>query len=76
MNLRLNDDVIWVQLNKVNMNKMGYGRWNVWDGLWTGGNKMKHEQWSPKCKNVRKLCRWCHGQNLRGHNFYFKIPLF
>ena len=20
--------------------------WNEWDGLWTEGNKMKHDQWS------------------------------
>ena len=42
--LPLNDDVIWVQPNKVNMNEIDYGRWNEWDGLSTEGNKMKHEQ--------------------------------
>ena len=25
---------------------MDYGRWNEWDGLWTEGNKMKHNQLS------------------------------
>ena len=28
------------------MSKMDCGRWNEWDGLWTEGNKMKHDQWS------------------------------
>ena len=23
---------------------MGYGRWNKWDGQWTEGNEMKHDQ--------------------------------
>ena len=27
------------------MNEMDYGGWNEWDGLWTEGNKMKHEPW-------------------------------
>ena len=31
----LNDHVIWIQPNKVNMNKMDGGTWNEWDGLWT-----------------------------------------
>ena len=26
------------------LNEMGYGRWNKWDGQWTEGNKMKHDQ--------------------------------
>ena len=42
-----------MQPNKVNMNKMGYGRWNEWDGLWTEGNK--NATWSIKCglKEIR-----------------------
>ena len=28
------------------MNQMDYGRWNKWDGLWTEGNEIKHEQWN------------------------------
>ena len=34
-----------MQPNKVNVNEMDYGIWNEWDGLWTEGNKIKH-QWS------------------------------
>ena len=26
------------------------GRWNEWDGMWTEGNKMKH-QWSVDWQN-------------------------
>ena len=44
--MSLNGHVIWIQPNKVNMNEMDCGRWNDWDGLWTEGNKMKHDQWS------------------------------
>ena len=55
LTITLNEDVIWVQPNMVNMNGMDYGRWHKWDGLWTernekkvwtGGNEMKHKQWS------------------------------
>ena len=42
----LNDQVIWIQPNKVNMNKLDCGRWNEWDALWNEGNKLKHDQWS------------------------------
>ena len=35
-----------MQPNKVNMNEKDYGRWKEWDGLWTEGNKMKHNQYS------------------------------
>ena len=45
--MRLNDNVIWIQPNKVNMSEMDCGRWNEWDGLWTEGNK--NETWSMKC---------------------------
>ena len=49
-----------MQPNVVNMNEMGYGRWNEWDGLWaernekkvwTGGNEMKHKQLSVGWRN-------------------------
>ena len=33
LTMMLNDHVIWIQPNKVNMNKMDCGRWNEWDGL-------------------------------------------
>ena len=33
-----------MQPNKVNMNEMDYGEWNEWNGLWTEGNKMKHDK--------------------------------
>ena len=46
LTIRLNNDLIWVQANKVNANEMDYGRWNEWDGLWTEGNKMRHDQWT------------------------------
>ena len=32
--------------NKVNVNEMGNGRWNRWDGIWTERNK--NETWSMK----------------------------
>ena len=44
------EGVIWVQINMENVNEMGYCRWNAWSGLWTGGNKMKHEQRSADRK--------------------------
>ena len=46
--------IIWIQTNKVNMNKMDCGRWNEWDGLWTEGNK--NETWSMRCGLKEK--RW------------------
>ena len=49
---RLNDHVIWVQLNKVNVKD--YGRWNEWDRLWTEGDKMKPDQWSIDWRNEIK----------------------
>ena len=33
-----------MKLNMVNVNGMDHGGWTEWDGLWTGGNKIKHEQ--------------------------------
>ena len=30
----------------MNVNEIDYGRWTEWDGLWTGWNKLKHDQWS------------------------------
>ena len=44
LTIRLNDDVTWVQQNKVNVNEMGCDRRNKWDGLWTEENKLKREQ--------------------------------
>ena len=46
MTIRLNDDVILVQLNMENVNQMDYGKWNELDGLWTERNKIKLDQWS------------------------------
>ena len=43
-----------MQQSKVNVNEMGYGRWNEWDGLWTEGNK--NETWTIKCG--LKEMRW------------------
>ena len=37
-----------MQPNKINMNKVDFGRWNEWDGLWTEGNK--NGTWSLKCR--------------------------
>ena len=57
MMIRLSDDVIWVQLNMVNVNEMDYGRWNIrWNAnneVWTEKNEMKHEQWSADWKKMR-----------------------
>ena len=33
-----------VQMSDCGLNEMDYGRWNKWDGQWTEGNKMKHDQ--------------------------------
>ena len=52
--MKLNDQVIWIQLSKVNTNMMDCDRWNEWDGLWTEGNK--NETWSMKCG--LKEMRW------------------
>ena len=34
LTVRLHEDVIWVQSNKLNVNEIDYGRWNEWDWLW------------------------------------------
>ena len=47
----MNDQVTWVQPNKLNVNKVAYDRWNEWDGLSTDGNKTKHDLW---CVDWRK----------------------
>ena len=53
LTIRLNDRVMWVQPNRVDVNEMGYGKWNEWDGLLTEGNENEHTQWSVDWRKLR-----------------------